>query len=148
MPHQPATETAVSAPGKVLLTGGYLVLDRAYTGGVYALDARIHVVVQQLQKNRDGKLAGTFGVGVRGPEAKQQQQTSQDGATGPESQHNEREEETDEVVIVRSPQFIDALWEYRVVRVSDGGGIKVVQMNDGVLVLSRFFSSFQSGPIC
>jgi phosphomevalonate kinase len=137
MPHQPATETAVSAPGKVLLTGGYLVLDRAYTGGVYALDARIHVVVQQLQKNRDGKLTGTFGVGVRGLEPKQQQ-TSQDGATAdPErSQHNEREEETDEVVIVRSPQFIDALWEYRVVRVNDGGGIKVVQMNDGVLVLS------------
>ena len=37
---------AVSAPGKVLLAGGYLVLDRAHSGLVFALDARIHVVVQ------------------------------------------------------------------------------------------------------
>ena len=38
--------TAVSAPGKVLLAGGYLVLDRAYTGLVFGLSARIHVAVQ------------------------------------------------------------------------------------------------------
>lgn len=37
---------AVSAPGKVLLAGGYLVLDRRYTGLVFGLDARIHVLVQ------------------------------------------------------------------------------------------------------
>lgn len=121
MPHQPATETAVSAPGKVLLTGGYLVLDRAYTGGVFALDARIHVVVQQLQKDKDGKLVRPFGSGIQASETSQQQL---------DGEKDEREEETDEVVIVRSPQFIDAVWEYRVVRVSDGGGIKVVQKND------------------
>lgn len=40
---------AVSAPGKVLLAGGYLVLDRAYTGLVFGLDARIHVVVQPIR---------------------------------------------------------------------------------------------------
>lgn len=40
---------AFSAPGKVLLAGGYLVLDRDYTGLVYGLDARIHVLVQTLQ---------------------------------------------------------------------------------------------------
>ncbi|KAL8656940.1 MAG: hypothetical protein Q9226_002411 [Calogaya cf. arnoldii] len=39
---------AVSAPGKVLLAGGYLVLDRDYTGLVFGLDARIHVHVQKL----------------------------------------------------------------------------------------------------
>lgn len=50
MVHIPPTATAVSAPGKVLLSGGYLVLDRDYTGTVIALDARIHVVVQQLHK--------------------------------------------------------------------------------------------------
>lgn len=38
--------TAVSAPGKVLLAGGYLVLDRAYTGLVLGLSARIHVLVR------------------------------------------------------------------------------------------------------
>ena len=40
---------AFSAPGKVLLTGGYLVLDRDYTGLVFGLDARIHVHVKALQ---------------------------------------------------------------------------------------------------
>lgn len=39
---------AFSAPGKVLLAGGYLVLDRDYTGLVFGLDARIHVHVQTL----------------------------------------------------------------------------------------------------
>lgn len=39
---------ALSAPGKVLLAGGYLVLDREHTGLVFGLDARIHVHVQQL----------------------------------------------------------------------------------------------------
>jgi hypothetical protein len=38
--------TAVSAPGKVLLAGGYLVLDRAYTALVFGLSARIHVLVR------------------------------------------------------------------------------------------------------
>ncbi|GAB7350665.1 hypothetical protein MBLNU459_g1230t1 [Dothideomycetes sp. NU459] len=37
---------AVSAPGKVLLAGGYLVLDRKYNGLVFGLDARIHVCVK------------------------------------------------------------------------------------------------------
>ncbi|TQS33174.1 hypothetical protein Golomagni_06488, partial [Golovinomyces magnicellulatus] len=37
---------AVSAPGKVLLAGGYLVLDRLYTGLVFGLSARINVVTQ------------------------------------------------------------------------------------------------------
>ena len=40
---------AFSAPGKVLLAGGYLVLDRNFTGLVCGLDARIHVHIQSLQ---------------------------------------------------------------------------------------------------
>ena len=43
-----AAAKAYSAPGKVLLAGGYLVLDRAFTGLVFGLDARIHVHVQDL----------------------------------------------------------------------------------------------------
>ena len=43
MPH------AVSAPGKVLLAGGYLVLDRAFTGLVFGLNARIHVIVDDIK---------------------------------------------------------------------------------------------------
>lgn len=39
---------AVSAPGKVLLAGGYLVLDRKYTGLVFGLNARIHCIVHEI----------------------------------------------------------------------------------------------------
>ncbi|KAL8906473.1 MAG: hypothetical protein Q9207_002011 [Kuettlingeria erythrocarpa] len=39
---------ALSAPGKVLLAGGYLVLDREHTGLVFGLDARMHVHVHKL----------------------------------------------------------------------------------------------------
>lgn len=49
MQHHP---TASSAPGKVLLAGGYLVLDRHHTGLVFGLDARIHVVVQETEVSR------------------------------------------------------------------------------------------------
>jgi phosphomevalonate kinase len=45
--------TAVSAPGKVLLAGGYLVLDRAYTGLVFGLSARIHAVIQDIDQNAE-----------------------------------------------------------------------------------------------
>jgi phosphomevalonate kinase len=43
-----ASAVALSAPGKVLLAGGYLVLDRKHTGLVFGLDARIHVAVEHL----------------------------------------------------------------------------------------------------
>ncbi|KAL1955534.1 hypothetical protein VTO42DRAFT_8488 [Malbranchea cinnamomea] len=125
MPHQPATETAVSAPGKVLLTGGYLVLDRQYTGAVYALDARIHVIVQQLKKDKDGKIAKKLSVGELKPSKGDGEPEQDNPSTG------SQDEQTEEVVIVKSPQFLDALWEYRVTRVKNGGGVKVVQLNDG-----------------
>jgi phosphomevalonate kinase len=39
-------ETLVSAPGKVLVAGGYLVLDRAYTGLVVATSSRFYCAVR------------------------------------------------------------------------------------------------------
>ncbi|KAK1256116.1 hypothetical protein MKX07_008375 [Trichoderma sp. CBMAI-0711] len=45
---------AVSAPGKVLLAGGYLVLDRAYTGLVLGLSARINVVAGEILATAEG----------------------------------------------------------------------------------------------
>lgn len=45
---------AVSAPGKVLLAGGYLVLDRAYTGLVLGLSARINVVAGEILAAAEG----------------------------------------------------------------------------------------------
>lgn len=43
------TTVAASAPGKVLLAGGYLVLDRGYTGAVFGLSARINVITSEIQ---------------------------------------------------------------------------------------------------
>ncbi|EXJ94439.1 hypothetical protein A1O1_02835 [Capronia coronata CBS 617.96] len=42
----PQKAVAVSAPGKVLFAGGFLVLDRRHTGLVFGLNARIHVHIE------------------------------------------------------------------------------------------------------
>ena len=47
---------AVSAPGKVFLAGGYLVLDRKYNALVFGLDARIHVHIQTLSGASDDAI--------------------------------------------------------------------------------------------
>lgn len=80
---------AVSAPGKVLLAGGYLVLDRAYTGLVFGLDAHIHVTVQDIP-TRNGVIL------------------------------NE--------IIVNSPQFAGAVWEYGYRLTERDGGIQVTPL--------------------
>lgn len=80
---------AVSAPGKVLLAGGYLVLDRKYTGLVFGLSARINVIAVSTQTESEALL-------------------------------NE--------IVVESPQFLDAQWKYGYQNASEGGGIKVTQV--------------------
>ncbi|KAL3476084.1 ribosomal protein S5 domain 2-type protein [Aspergillus californicus] len=111
MPFKSSATTAVSAPGKVLLTGGYLALDRNYTGTVFALNARIHVVVEQLRKGHR-----------KGQSSESDKVENGDAAA---------EEDDGNSIVVRSPQFIGALWEYGIERCENGGGIKVVQKNDG-----------------
>jgi phosphomevalonate kinase len=69
--------TIVSAPGKVLITGGYLVLDPIYTGTVIATSARFYCVLTT--------------------------QTSIPASK----------------IVVKSPQFVDALWEYDIQEASD-----------------------------
>jgi len=39
--------TVVSAPGKVLVAGGYLVLDPAYSGIVVSTSSRFYTVIQR-----------------------------------------------------------------------------------------------------
>ena len=77
---------AVSAPGKVFLAGGYLVLDRKYTALVFGLDARIHVCIEPIR--------------------------TKSGVTLSE-------------IIVQSPQFREARWEYgyRVMEADAGVGV-------------------------
>lgn len=64
----PQDAVAISAPGKVLLAGGYLVLDRDYTGLVFGLDARIHVHVQPVNTTSGVTLSE---VTVRSPQFSQ-----------------------------------------------------------------------------
>jgi len=52
----PVRATAVSAPGKMLLAGGYLVLDRAHTGLVFGLSARINVIAQEISTSQGVQL--------------------------------------------------------------------------------------------
>ncbi|QKX59219.1 uncharacterized protein TRUGW13939_06351 [Talaromyces rugulosus] len=123
--HPPNT-TAVSAPGKVLLTGGYLVLDRDYSGTVFALDARIHVLVQQLQRDRRPGSGDPFTSSLdTAKEGVVDEEEPQAGAT------QAFDGQPEENIIVRSPQFRDAVWEYVVRRCENGGGVKVSQRNEG-----------------
>jgi phosphomevalonate kinase len=80
---------AVSAPGKVLVAGGYLVLDRNFNGLVFGLDARIHVEIEPIR--------------------------TKSGVTLSE-------------IIVRSPQFKGAAWEYGYRLTEADGGIAVTQL--------------------
>lgn len=87
---EPLTHTAVSCPAKVLVAGGYLVLDRQYTGLVFGLDARIHTVVEPLRT--------TAGVSIS-------------------------------EIVVTSPQFQGAIWEYGYRSQENEGGIAVTQLS-------------------
>ncbi len=83
-----AESVSVSAPAKVLLAGGYLVLDSRYSGLVFALSARMHCHIQPI---------------------------SQSGLP-------------DDEIVVRSPQFASAEWQYLYSKVGNDGGIKVTQL--------------------
>lgn len=118
MSYRASSSTALSAPGKVLLTGGYLVLDRNYTGTVFALDARIHVIVQQLRRLHRSSATSLSG--------------------GEQHQENTADKDGEDTVVVRSPQFTNAVWEYGIERFQNGGGVKVVQKGDGYDFFPRF----------
>ncbi|KAL3418439.1 Phosphomevalonate kinase [Phlyctema vagabunda] len=81
--------TAISAPGKVFLAGGYLVLDRAYHALVFGLSARIHVLVQEIDTSSGVQLSE---------------------------------------IVVESPQFRDATWNYGFHLADEQGGVEVTQL--------------------
>nr|AKA59152.1 phosphomevalonate kinase [Wolfiporia cocos]API68656.1 phosphomevalonate kinase [Wolfiporia cocos] len=63
--------TAVSSPGKVLLAGGYLVLDPAYSGVVVSTSARFYTVIQDLDEAATiarAKAARSIEIRVRSPQ--------------------------------------------------------------------------------
>ncbi|KAJ7096309.1 phosphomevalonate kinase [Mycena epipterygia] len=85
--------TVVSSPGKVLIAGGYLVLDRAYAGVVVSTSSRFYTVIQ----NSTGGGA---------------------------------------LITVRSPQFLNATWEY-----SAKLEPEALDYFDGAMVISAATSS-------
>ncbi|KAF2832896.1 Phosphomevalonate kinase [Ophiobolus disseminans] len=89
---EPLKPTSVSCPAKVLVAGGYLVLDRNYTGLVFGLDARIHTVVEPI--------------------------STKAGVTISE-------------IVVKSPQFQEAIWEYGYRSQGQDAGISVTQLSVG-----------------
>lgn len=115
--------TALSAPGKVLLSGGYLVLDRNYTGTVFALDARIHVVVQQLRRSHRSSASSLQKSDLADLVNRAGEEESQ--GTAIESG------EPENTIVVRSPQFTNAVWEYGILRCENGGGVRATQKGDG-----------------
>ncbi|KAF1915143.1 ribosomal protein S5 domain 2-type protein [Ampelomyces quisqualis] len=88
----PLKPTAASCPAKVLVAGGYLVLDRGYNALVFSLDARIHTVVEPVQVKAGVDISG---------------------------------------IVVRSPQFHDAIWEYGYRSQAEDAGISVTQLSVG-----------------
>lgn len=62
------SSTLVSAPGKVLIAGGYLVLDPAYPGLVIATDSRFYTLVRPLAASPAAEDASSFTLRVRSPQ--------------------------------------------------------------------------------
>jgi phosphomevalonate kinase len=96
-----SVEVEVSAPGKVLLAGGYLVLDRAYSGLVLGTSARFKTRVFSSSSSRP--LRET----VRDTEGQGARQNEGEKAKG-------LKWESVGFVRIESPQFTDGLWEYGV----------------------------------
>jgi phosphomevalonate kinase len=48
--------TVVSAPGKVLIAGGYLVLDPAFSGTVVSTSSRFYTVIQDREVKSSNKI--------------------------------------------------------------------------------------------
>ena len=60
--------TVVSAPGKVLLAGGYLVLDPAYSGVVVSTSSRFYTVIDARAPASDPDVSSPIQIRVRSPQ--------------------------------------------------------------------------------
>ncbi|KAG0356834.1 phosphomevalonate kinase [Podila minutissima] len=63
----PSNTTIVSAPGKVLLAGGYLVLDPAFSGLVVATDARFYTLIRPANLSKEATSSPSK-ITVRSPQ--------------------------------------------------------------------------------
>ena len=116
-------EIVVSAPGKVLIAGGYLVLDPAYPGLVISTTSKFYTVIRPLKPGSTASAAPAPAPAVTAAAA------------------------TPPLVRVRSPQFINAEWRYDVQIGGGGSGVAVIPLeSEGGCVdpLFFFFLSFLS----
>ncbi|CDS00915.1 related to ERG8-phosphomevalonate kinase [Sporisorium scitamineum] len=67
MEQENVRETTVSAPGKVLVAGGYLVLDPAYPGLVVSTSSRFYCHARS-ETSRNSSTASTYTITVRSPQ--------------------------------------------------------------------------------
>ncbi|EGG15071.1 hypothetical protein DFA_09894 [Cavenderia fasciculata] len=74
---QEMEEVCCSAPGKVLVTGGYLVLDRLYDGLVLTINSRFYSIVKSINSNpsssSSSSLSGSYPMIVVSPQFKSRQ---------------------------------------------------------------------------
>jgi len=63
--------TRVSAPGKVLIAGGYLVLEQEFSGAVLASTARFHTTISLQSTGESNDLQGKIPVQIQSPQFQQ-----------------------------------------------------------------------------
>ena len=63
-----SSATVVSSPGKVLMAGGYLVLDPAYSGIVVSTSSRFYTVIDTISEPPAPGQDGPIQIRVRSPQ--------------------------------------------------------------------------------
>ncbi|OMJ18230.1 putative phosphomevalonate kinase [Smittium culicis] len=95
--------TIVAAPGKVLIAGGYLVLDKNYSGLVISVDSFVYSAIQTSCLNNSNSYNDSL--------------TNQPNISYDSNSFN---------IKVKSFQFTDGFWEYKVIKsITADGGITV-----------------------
>lgn len=85
--------TIISCPGKVLIAGGYLVLNSNYQGFVIATPSRFYSIIQNIEQEDKEIIEKT-------------------------TTTNENEFK----ILVNSPQFLNGNWEYLIKRIKNEKG--------------------------
>lgn len=112
--------TIVSAPGKVLVAGGYLVLDRRYTGLVVATSSRFYCVVFPQNQLSSAQLSSSTSAS---PTTVTSSTTDESTSSGSSSKAK---------ITVRAGQFPEesSVWSYALEPSSDSKGLIISPESD------------------
>ncbi|RPD62114.1 Phosphomevalonate kinase [Lentinus tigrinus ALCF2SS1-7] len=89
-PPSSSSPTVVSSSGKVLLAGGYLVLDPAYPGVVVSTSSRFYTVLDAISKSTAPRAEGQIQIRVRSPQFRDASWLYSVDFTGPDGVHVEQ----------------------------------------------------------